>query len=105
MVKRKENPPLTAKDYATLVNRLADNPKYAGKFWAKRGLTIEQANELAEAEKAIKETRKVRAIRLKPILYRALQGLAKDEGKSLIVFTEEIMTEYLMNRPGWLNKL
>lgn len=101
--KRKKNPPFTQEDYVNLIKRLAEEPvkKGAERFWAKRGLTIQEAHDLAEAEKRKKKPPKLHSIALRTTLYRELQGLASDQGKSVVKLTDEIMTKYLNYRPAW----
>jgi hypothetical protein len=101
--KRKKNPPFTQEDYVNLIERLVEDSKGAARFWAKRGLTIKEAHDLAEAEKRKKKPPKLHSIALRPTLYQELQGLASDQGKSVVKLTDEIMTKYLNFRPAWAN--
>lgn len=101
--KRKKNPPFTQEDYVNLIEKLVEESKGAARFWAKRGLTIKEAADLAEAEKRKKKPPKLHSIALRPTLYRELQALASDQGKSVVKLTDEIMNEYLNFRPAWAN--
>ena len=98
------SPRLTSEDYAELVRKIADNEmtQAACKFWAKRGLTLEQANKKHASEKMRKEIKKHQnldrrrtPVGIKSSLYAELLEIKGITGETIRHITDRAVENFI----------
>ena len=97
------SPRLTSEDYAELVRKIADNEmtQAACKFWAKRGLTLEQANKSMLRKRCARRSRSIKiliaahSVGIKSSLYAELLEIKGITGETIRHITDRAVENFI----------